>query len=181
MSTASTPAVAHSLNNFDRKSKDKVQFHPHLPPLRSLITVAVLRIFGIYTHAQLDNGGIWNSMAYQLSRKGKEYRRRSVQFSHFLRKIAERPCRCNFRMKPHNKGDYVVMPASFPQPPEAPTYEPVAAHDVQMRPEDLDEVRALFNLLDIFVVDCCLAAALVVGVSYCVILCCAACLMFGSW
>lgn len=39
------------------------------------LTVLVLRVFGIYTHAQLD-ARLWDSISSQLSRRGKEYRRR---------------------------------------------------------------------------------------------------------
>jgi hypothetical protein len=35
----------------------------------------VIRIFGIYTHAQLD-GRFWDSMSFQLAKRGKEYQRR---------------------------------------------------------------------------------------------------------
>ena len=37
----------------------------------------VLRIFGIYTHAQLDRR-FWDCMSRQLERKGAEYRKRFV-------------------------------------------------------------------------------------------------------
>ena len=40
-------------------------------------SLAAIRVFGIYTHAQLDKR-LWDLMGYQLSRKGREYRRRYV-------------------------------------------------------------------------------------------------------
>jgi len=56
----------------------------------------VIKIFGIYTHAQLDKR-LWDSISAQLCRKGKEYRDR-----------------CVWRNKPVNTGDNVFTPASFP-------------------------------------------------------------------
>lgn len=35
----------------------------------------VIKIYGIYTHAQLD-GRFWISVGHQLAKKGKEYRKR---------------------------------------------------------------------------------------------------------
>ncbi|KDR68695.1 hypothetical protein GALMADRAFT_146049 [Galerina marginata CBS 339.88] len=40
--------------------------------------VQVVRIFGIYTHAQMDNR-LWDYVASQLGRRGREYRERCVQ------------------------------------------------------------------------------------------------------
>jgi hypothetical protein len=56
----------------------------------------VIRIFGIYTHAQLD-GRFWDSVGHQVGRKGKEYRRR-----------------CKYRNSPLQKGDYLVLPGVPP-------------------------------------------------------------------
>ncbi|EJF58550.1 P-loop containing nucleoside triphosphate hydrolase protein, partial [Dichomitus squalens LYAD-421 SS1] len=56
----------------------------------------VIRIFGVYTHAQID-GRFWDTMGRQLGYNGPEYRRR-----------------CIFRDRPSNqRGDYTVLPASF--------------------------------------------------------------------
>ncbi|EIN13316.1 P-loop containing nucleoside triphosphate hydrolase protein [Punctularia strigosozonata HHB-11173 SS5] len=87
----------------------------------------VIKIFGIYTHAQLDQR-FWNSVGTQLAKKGgKEYK-----------------YRCTYRMKPLTKGDNVYLPASFPAP------ETVVAGPVvelpNVRTEDLDELHALLVL-----------------------------------
>jgi hypothetical protein len=61
-------------------------------------------------------------MGYQLfSMKGKEYRDR-----------------CTFRQQPHQKGDYVVSPASFP-----PLEYQVSDKEIipELPKEDLDQVR----------------------------------------
>ncbi|KAI0258666.1 hypothetical protein BC834DRAFT_835038 [Gloeopeniophorella convolvens] len=73
-----------------------------VPEFDSHVERQVIRVFGIYTHAQLDKR-LWDSMGYQLSRKGKEYQKR-----------------CTFRSNPVHKGDKVVPPASFPPAPEVP-------------------------------------------------------------
>lgn len=39
----------------------------------------VIKVFGIYTHAQLHNRP-WDSIGRQLGKKGKEYRRRCVDY-----------------------------------------------------------------------------------------------------
>jgi hypothetical protein len=55
--------------------------------------LSVICVYGIYTHAQLDKR-FWDSMSFQLGRKGKEYRRR-----------------CIHREQPANKGDCVFPPS----------------------------------------------------------------------
>lgn len=56
----------------------------------------VIKIYGIYTHAQIDSR-LWDSVGYQLARRGREYRKRVL-----------------FRNKPIVAGDRVFTPASFP-------------------------------------------------------------------
>jgi hypothetical protein len=56
--------------------------------------LAVICVYGIYTHAQLDNR-FWDSMSFQLGRKGKEYRKNCIR-----------------RVPAANKGDYVCVPGS---------------------------------------------------------------------
>ncbi|KAH9992492.1 hypothetical protein BJV74DRAFT_397873 [Russula compacta] len=87
----------------------------------------VIRVFGIYTHAQLDKR-LWNSMGFQLSRKGKEYQRR-----------------CTFRADPVHKGDKVVPPASFStaqltEPKMIPEELPTVSDEV------LEELHAILVL-----------------------------------
>ena len=70
-------------------------------------------MFGIYTHAQLDKR-LWDSMGYQLSRKGREYQRRYVSTKTNTMLPDSSFHSCTFRDKPVHKGDKVVPPASFP-------------------------------------------------------------------
>ncbi|PCH33059.1 hypothetical protein WOLCODRAFT_14494 [Wolfiporia cocos MD-104 SS10] len=73
----------------------------------------VIKIFGIYTHAQLD-GRFWSSLSYQLGRSGREYKRR-----------------CIFR-SPRSQGnnkDY-IMPACFPPMEEEPAAPPSCLPDL---------------------------------------------------
>lgn len=102
----------------------------------------VLRIFGIYTHAQLDQR-FWASMGYQLARKGKEYQKRSVQRMDAVRPLLSHASyRCKFRNRPVVEGDYVVAPASWPEPVDQTELELVSDNQ-PLRPEDLDELHSL--------------------------------------
>ncbi|KAI0089831.1 hypothetical protein BDY19DRAFT_992789 [Irpex rosettiformis] len=74
----------------------------------------VIRIFGIYTHAQLERD--WTYVTKYLSGKGKEYKRR-----------------CLYRTKPTNARDKVYAPATFPLTSEK---------DVPCSPMDLTDLRA---------------------------------------
>jgi hypothetical protein len=79
----------------------------------------VIKIFGIYTHAQIDKR-LWDSMGRQLGRKGKEYRDR-----------------CTFRNRPHHAGDNVILPACFPPPEKTADVTSVVP---ELPKEDLEEV-----------------------------------------
>ncbi|KAK7688180.1 hypothetical protein QCA50_008550 [Cerrena zonata] len=80
----------------------------------------VIRIFGIYTHSQLDKR-FWEAVGIQLAGKGKEYRKR-----------------CVFRNTPHHPGDKVFSPASFPAQENTPL--PPASLDIpDLRNEDREE------------------------------------------
>ena len=81
--------------------------------------VVVIKIFGIYTHAQIDKR-LWDSMGRQLGRKGKEYRDR-----------------CTFRNRPHHAGDNVILPAYFPPPQKTADVTSVLP---ELPKEDLEEV-----------------------------------------
>ncbi|CAE6484842.1 unnamed protein product, partial [Rhizoctonia solani] len=57
----------------------------------------IIKLYGIYTHAQMDNR-LWSLVAnYHVTRRGKEYRRR-----------------CSFRETPRTLGHNVTLPAQFP-------------------------------------------------------------------
>ncbi|THH32624.1 hypothetical protein EUX98_g1581 [Antrodiella citrinella] len=86
----------------------------------------VLRIFGIYTHAQLDKR-FWDAVGHQLGGKGKEYKKR-----------------CVFR-NPQRPGDNVVAPASFPQAVE-PTAPERAIRIPNLRDKDREELHSLLVL-----------------------------------
>ncbi|KAI0327262.1 hypothetical protein GY45DRAFT_1428013 [Cubamyces sp. BRFM 1775] len=98
-----------------------------VPEFESDVERQVLRIFGIYTHAQLDRR-FWDCMSRQLERKGAEYRKR-----------------CTYRSRPQVSGDNVVMPASWPPPAEPVALEkPMSFSD--LRKEDLEELHSLLVL-----------------------------------
>jgi hypothetical protein len=87
-----------------------------------LIFLPVIKIFGIYTHAQIDKR-LWDSMGRQLGRKSKEYRDR-----------------CTFRNRPHHAGDNVILPACFPPPEKTADVTSVVP---ELPKEDLEEVSGM--------------------------------------
>ncbi|KAH9919768.1 uncharacterized protein BXZ73DRAFT_104876 [Epithele typhae] len=97
-----------------------------IPEFESPVERQVLRIFGIYTHAQLDRR-FWDCASRHIGRRGAEYRKR-----------------CTYRNPPVNRGDNVYSPASWP-PPEPVPVEPVSGLS-EMRKEDLEEIHSLLVL-----------------------------------
>lgn len=91
--------------------------------IHSFITSPVIRMFGIFTHAQLDHGRFWDSLSQQLQQRGSDYIKR-----------------CTFRTKPLSTGDNVVLPAVFPPLLEPVQDIPQAAHLVKVREEDMKNV-----------------------------------------
>ncbi|KAG7086906.1 hypothetical protein E1B28_002824 [Marasmius oreades] len=85
-----------------------------------------LKIFGIYTHAQLDKR-LWSSLGNHLARNGKEYRRRVT-----------------YRTRPLVDRDNVYFPASFP-PVEREEQEDGSQLPVLPK-EDLEELHSLLVL-----------------------------------
>ncbi|KAH8834741.1 hypothetical protein DL96DRAFT_1592 [Flagelloscypha sp. PMI_526] len=85
----------------------------------------VIRIFGIFTHAQLERFPI-NSLAVQLAKIGKTYRQR-----------------CNFRNPPATSGDYVVPPALFSSPQPSEGADDEVDHLPELPKEDLDSIHSL--------------------------------------
>ncbi|KAG2023676.1 hypothetical protein CC2G_001306 [Coprinopsis cinerea AmutBmut pab1-1] len=83
----------------------------------------VIRIFGIYTHTQLDR--LWDSLGYQLSQKGREYIRR-----------------CGVRNK--NRDGSLIVPAIFPPNPEAEVITDFVGPELPK--EDLEEIHSLLVL-----------------------------------
>ncbi|KAI0321916.1 hypothetical protein OF83DRAFT_135754 [Amylostereum chailletii] len=87
----------------------------------------VIRIFGIYSHTQIGRR-LWDSMGYQLSRRGSKYIKR-----------------CVHREPPHNKGDSVIPPKVWSPVSQVEVEEPVAP-PVDTRKEDLEELHSLLVL-----------------------------------
>ncbi|KAH7337929.1 hypothetical protein B0J17DRAFT_405385 [Rhizoctonia solani] len=87
----------------------------------------IIKLYGIYTHAQMDNR-LWSLVSnYHMTRRGKEYRRR-----------------CSFRDTPRALGQNVTLPAKFPHEEgvEVPI-EPQVELDKNMKADDLSAVRSL--------------------------------------
>ena len=87
--------------------------------MSSQVERQVVKVFGIYTHAQLDKR-LWDSISRQLTKKGSEYRRR-----------------CLFRNQPAVVGDKMYSPACFP-PIEKPAE--VEEFFAEIPAEKLEEV-----------------------------------------
>ncbi|KAL0573766.1 hypothetical protein V5O48_008193 [Marasmius crinis-equi] len=85
-----------------------------------------LKIFGIYTHAQLDKR-LWSSLGNHLARKGREYHRRVI-----------------FRNRPMVTGDKVYYPASFPPVEREEMEDP--SNLPTLPKEDLEELHSLLVL-----------------------------------
>ncbi|KAH7885020.1 hypothetical protein F5I97DRAFT_1811384, partial [Phlebopus sp. FC_14] len=69
--------------------------------------IALIKLYGIYTHAQLAHN--WDSVGKYLASKGKDYRYRQVRIS-----ISNVDYRCTFRSPAPRSGNDVFLPASFP-------------------------------------------------------------------
>ncbi|GJE94213.1 hypothetical protein PsYK624_103810 [Phanerochaete sordida] len=87
----------------------------------------VLRIFGIYTHAQLERP-FWDAVGQHLAGKGKEYRKR-----------------CIYRKPPKNAGDKVYSPECFPPSQESDVPQ-TPVHLPDLRDNDREELHSLLVL-----------------------------------
>ncbi|KAG6332615.1 hypothetical protein ID866_6474 [Astraeus odoratus] len=84
----------------------------------------VIKIYGIYTHTQLNR--IWDAMSHHLAGKGKEYQQR-----------------CTYRNPPAHPGDNVYAPATFP--PEE-QIEVVKHTPMVLSDQDMDQLHSLLVL-----------------------------------
>ena len=84
-------------------------------------TLPVIRMFGVFTHAQLDHGRFWDTLSQQLQQGGVQH----VE-------------RCTFRNKPLSAGDNVILPATFPPLPiqDTPPADPL----IKVSEEDIETV-----------------------------------------
>ncbi|KAH7337987.1 hypothetical protein B0J17DRAFT_706450 [Rhizoctonia solani] len=92
----------------------------------------IIRIYGVYTHAQLDNR-LWSLIShYHIGRRGKEYRRR-----------------CLYRETPRAPGQNVTLPAHFPyEDTENPedSSPPIPPEAGSMSDKDLLNLHSLIAL-----------------------------------
>ena len=89
-------------------------------------TSAAIRIFGIFTHAQICHGGFWDTLSRQLQQQGPEYIKR-----------------CTFRSEPLSAGNNVISPATFPSLPYLVEDLPPAAPLVKVSEEDMKDVSEI--------------------------------------
>ena len=90
--------------------------------------LSVIRVFGIFTRAQLHHETFWDNLSQQLQRRGQEY-------------IG----RCTFRNKPLSISDKAILPAQFPPleyqvSPSAP-FVKVSEGDMK----DVSEIAGVFR------------------------------------
>ncbi|KAJ6456165.1 hypothetical protein C8R45DRAFT_1187129 [Mycena sanguinolenta] len=101
-----------------------------------------IKIFGVYTHAQIGRASFWDTMGRELGKKGKEYKDR-----------------CAFRKRPQHAGDHVFCPSTFPAPAEVLALPTGCAPDLP--PDDLEQMQSLLlksvhfsqSLLDSLIAD----------------------------
>ena len=83
----------------------------------------MIRIFGIFTHAQLRHGRFWDTLSQQLQKRGPDYIER-----------------CSFRNKPLSAGDNVILPALFPPASRRVQDVPQTTPLIKVREEDMKDV-----------------------------------------
>ena len=86
----------------------------------------MIRVFGIFTHTQLNRRRFWDSFSGQLQQRGPDYIER-----------------CTFRNAPLNTGDNVILPASFPPLPHRVQDMSQAVPLVKAREEDMKDVSKM--------------------------------------
>ena len=96
------------------------------------LTLAVIRMFGIFTHAQLGRGRFWDTLSRQLQHRGSDYVKR-----------------CTFRNEPLSNSDNVILPARFLplqqfQVEDVPQDKPL----VKVREEDIKNVSEMIGCRD---------------------------------
>ncbi|KAJ7836348.1 hypothetical protein B0H14DRAFT_2794293 [Mycena olivaceomarginata] len=94
-----------------------------IPAYDATLTIGkAIKIFGVYTHAQIGRVSFWDTMGRELGKKGKEYKDR-----------------CAFRKRPDHAGDHVFHPSIFPAPAEVRILPTGCAPDLP--PDDLEQVE----------------------------------------
>ena len=109
-----------------RTPRSSLPFSPFSPQLMRFPTSAAIRIFGIFTHAQICHGGFWDCLSRQLQQRGPNYIER-----------------CTFRSEPLSAGNNVISPATFPSLPYLVEDLPPAAPLVKVSEEDMKDVSEI--------------------------------------
>ena len=93
----------------------------------SSLILAVIRMFGIFTHAQLGRGRFWDTLSRQLEHRGPDY----VE-------------RCTFQNGLQSTGDFVtILPVVFPLLKHQVQDAPQAAKLDKVREEDIKNVSRM--------------------------------------
>jgi len=105
---------------------------PLSPRLIWFPALAAIRIFGIFTLAQLHNRRFWDSLSQQLQQRGPDY-----------------VARCTFRNKPLSINENVISPAIFPPLSYQVQYTPQTAPFAKVREEYLKDVSEMVSVFRI--------------------------------
>ncbi|KAM5542268.1 hypothetical protein V8D89_004141 [Ganoderma adspersum] len=98
---------------------------------RSLTRLKVIRIFGVYTHTEVDQR-FWDAMSRQLNGRGAEYRKR-----------------CIFRNKEsRQRGQSIVLPGEFPVRSDSEKEVEISPSTVStgLSKEDMESLHSLLTL-----------------------------------
>lgn len=100
-------------------------------PIMAYCAFLGIRVLGVFTHAQLDHGRLWDTLSQQLQQGEAQY----VE-------------RCTFRNKPTSPGDNVISPAIFPPLPiqDPPSADPL----IKVSEEDIKTVSNTTKRKDCF-------------------------------
>ena len=90
----------------------------------------MIRIFGIFTLAQIHHAQFWDSLSRQLQRRGQDYIER-----------------CTFRNKPLSTGGNVILPAMFPSLPDDVQDLPQTEQFVKVSDDDMKDVSEIASIL----------------------------------
>lgn len=108
----------------------------------------VVRVFGIYTHTQL-NRRVWDAMGQQLAQRGAEYQLRSVLSEVYSR--GEDSCttvvRCVHRNKPAKVGKHAgtILPGSWPALAEDEPVPSTMSLLPDLHEDDLEKVKIMIS------------------------------------
>ena len=86
----------------------------------------MIRIFGIFTHVQLDRTRFWDSLSQQLQQRGPDYVKR-----------------CTLQDEPLSTCNNAILPMIFPPLPNPAQDVPQATQLIRIHEEDIKDVSEM--------------------------------------